>query len=171
MRIRWFLFLSLCISLHSMGAIGPSATNTGTVSPGHPIIPTNMASQFASLKMKEVEKLVGRKLTIKEKIGVKIYQWKLKKGIARKKAGSQSGKGQAAMILGIVGLALLFVPFLNIAAIPCMILAIVFGYQAKKANPDDRQAKTGIILGWIGVGIVVLATLLLIALLAGFTIG
>ena len=171
MRIRWFLFLSLCISPHSMGAISPSATNTGTVSPGHPIIPRNMASQFATLKMKEVEKLVGRKLTIKEKIGVKIYQWKLKKEVRKKKARSQSGKGQAAMILGIAGLALLFVPFLNIAAIPCMILAIVFGYQAKKANPDDRQAKTGIILGWIGVGIVVLATLLLIAIFAGFTIG
>lgn len=171
MRIRWFLFLSLCISLHSMAAVSPSATNTCTISPGHSITPTNLASQFASLKMKEVQKLVGRKLTIKEKIGVKIYQWKLKKEVRKKKAGSQSGKGQAAMILGIVGLALLFVPFLNIAAIPCMILAIVFGYQAKKANPDDRQAKTGIILGWIGVGIVVLATLLLIAIFAGFTIG
>jgi hypothetical protein len=171
MRIRWFLFLSLCISLHSVGAISTAVNNPVTVSPEMPINPANLISQFASLKMKEVQKLVGRKLTIKEKIGVKIYQWKLKKEVRKKKARSQSGKGQAAMILGIAGLALLFVPFLNIAAIPCMILAIVFGYQAKKANPDDRQAKTGIILGWIGVGIVVLATLLLIAIFAGFTVG
>jgi hypothetical protein len=171
MRFRWFLFLSLCISLHSVGAISPAANKPATVTPERLINPAKLVSQFASLKMKEVEKLMGRKLTIKEKIGVKIYQWKFKKEARKKKAGSQSGKGQAAMILGIVGLALLFVPFLNIAAIPCMILAIVFGYQAKKANPDDRQAKTGIILGWIGVGIVVLATLLLIAIFAGLTVG
>ena len=76
------------------------------------------------------------------------------------------------MILGIIGLASLFVPYVQIISIPCAVLALVFGYQARKANPEDSKAKTAIILGWVTVGVIlaiILVTIfIVVALLAAW---
>ena len=45
-------------------------------------------------------------------------------------------------------------------------LALVLGYQAKKEDPENRKAKTAITLGWIAVGLYVLAAAIVIAVLA-----
>ncbi len=130
-------------------------------------ITPEMLSKFATLKIKEIEKVAGRKLTFKEKITIKVYQWQIKKRKNSFPKERKADKGNTSFILGIVGLVSLVLPYIGIlAAIPCAILAIVFGNQAKKINPDDRQAKTGVILGWITLGLLVLFTLLIIALLA-----
>lgn len=130
-------------------------------------ITPEVLAKFATLKIKEIEKLAGRKLTFKEKIAVKVYQWKIKKiktlSFPKER---KSDKGNTAFILGIVGLVSLLIPYLGIVAIPCAILAIIFGNQAKKINPDDRHAKTGAILGWITLALIVLFILLIIAILA-----
>ena len=129
-----------------------------TISPSIPDIST--------LKVKEVEKLLNRKLKLKEKIALKILQWKLKKEIKSKKGESKSDLGKTSMILGIIGIGVLLIPYLAIASIPCAILAIVFGNNARKVNRDDRKAKTGVILGWITIGLIILALALIVAILA-----
>lgn len=128
---------------------------------------------ISSLKIKEAEKLLGRKMKLKEKIAFKAFQWKIKKGYYPLKADESAGKGKTAMILGIVAVATLFIPYASIAAIPCAILAIIFGNQAKKVNPNDGQAKAGVILGWVAVGLIILAVILVAAILAssGFWFG
>lgn len=158
------------------------AASFGAAVPAHPvhhepatgITPAGAMARFSTLKMKDVEKLVGRRLTLKEKIAVKLYQWKLRKKGKTHTGKPNSDKGKTAMIFGIAGLVLLFtpVPFLGgLAAITSIVLALVLGYQARKANPDDRRAKTAIILGWIGAGLIIVAIIALIVILSNWSWG
>jgi len=129
----------------------------------------NPLQYFSTLSIKEVQKLAGRRLTLKEKIAVKIFQWKIKKGFKPAKKNEDKEKGKTAMLFGMAGLASLLIPIPYIgglAAIVCTVLALVLGYQAKKDNPNDKKAKTAIILGWVAVGLFVLATVIAIAVLA-----
>lgn len=122
--------------------------------------PVNPYSYLSSMKIREVEKLLGRKMKLKEKLSFKAFQWSIKKGFYPRKPSENSKKGNTAMILGIVAIASLFIPYLSIASIPCAILAIIFGNQAKKINPNDGQAKAGVILGWVTLGLFVLALII-----------
>jgi hypothetical protein len=78
-----------------------------------------------------------------------------------------SGKSTASLVLGIVGLVLC--PFI------CSILALVFGYQARREIDSSGgtiggrgNATAGIVLGWIGVAFAVLfIVLVIIGVLAG----
>ena len=134
--------------------------------------PVDPLSYFSSLSIKDIQKLAGRKLKLKEKIAIKVYQWKLKKGFtAFKKEETKNTKGNTAMILGIVAIACLVIPYAVIASIPCAILAIVFGNQARKENPKDSRAKAGVILGWVTLGLILLALILLVVILASWTYG
>jgi hypothetical protein len=113
--------------------------------------------KLTSLKVSEVQKMLGRKLTFKEKVSFVI----LKHASARK---AQSNKGSTALGFGIAGLAILlmglFVPFLIWLALPVGILAIVLGNKAKRQDPSDKKAHTAVTLGWVTVGVF---TLVLIA--------
>src|SRR3954451_23849467 len=67
-----------------------------------------------------------------------------------------SGAATASLVLGICGLVVC--PFV------CSVLALVFGYQAREQiDESDGQlggrssAVAGIVLGWVGVGLRVLA--------------
>jgi len=120
-----------------------------------------------TIKVRDFEKLTGKKLSLKEKVAFKIFQWKIRKGLHTREENKKD-KGKAAMILGIIGIASLFIPYVSLISIPCTVLALVFGYQAKKANPNDSKAKTAIILGWVTVGLYALAILLIIAILASW---
>jgi hypothetical protein len=69
-------------------------------------------------------------------------------------AQQSSGKSTAALVLGILGL--VFCPLI------CSVLALVFGYQARReidasggALSGRGSATAGIVLGWIGVAICV----------------
>jgi hypothetical protein len=121
--------------------------------------------RIATMKIKEAEKILGRKFTLKEKIAFKITQLKLKKGL-KAKAEGKSSKGQTAFILSLIGICLLLVPYLSIASLPLAIIGLVMGSQAKKENPNDSKAKTAIILSLVTLGLLVLAILLVIAILA-----
>jgi hypothetical protein len=156
----------LLFSFQTFSAVTPPATDNfpATVKTSMPGLPAPMLSYIANMKIKEVEKLLGRKMKLKEKLAFKLYQFKLKKDARRE--GEKANNGTTSMILGIAGIASLFIPYASIAAIPCMILALVFGYSTKKHYPNDKHAKTGIILGWIGVGLLVIAIIAVIAILA-----
>ncbi len=153
-----FLFLLFSFSIAAHASITPASqvivSDIGFQDPVNPY------SYLSSMKVREVEKLLGRKMKLKEKLAFKVFQWKIKKGYNPLKANENSGKGKTAMILGIVGIVSLFIPYASIAAIPCAILAIIFGNQAKKANPNDGQAKAGVILGWVTLGLFILALII-----------
>ncbi|MDZ4793483.1 MAG: DUF4190 domain-containing protein [Bacteroidota bacterium] len=143
-------------------AVSPASANSSLSL----TIATDPLEYFSTLSMKEVQQLVGRKLKFKEKIAVKFLQWKMRKGFSPSRVSEKKDKGKTAMIFGIIALASLFIPVVGgLASLVFAILALVFGYQAKKANPEDRKANTGIILGWVTIGLFVIAVAIVIAVL------
>ncbi len=142
-----------------------TAPSTGVVS----IEPITATVYITTAKTKDIEKLLGRKLKLKEKIALKVFQWKYKKGLRVKNTEKSDKKGKAALILGIIGISALLIPYLSIVALPCAILAIIFGNQAKKQNPNNGQAKAGVILGWVTVGLFALALIVVLAILSSWS--
>jgi Domain of unknown function (DUF4190) len=81
-------------------------------------------------------------------------------------ARQTSGKSTAALVLGILGL-VLFCPFI------CSILALIFGYQARREIDASGgrlggrgNAVVGIVLGWIGVALLAAFVVLIVIGLA-----
>ena len=93
-------------------------------------------------------------------------------------AGETNGNAVAALVLGISGLALtvLFAGWLFFVAIPCSIMAWIFGVQGKRkvdrgeVATQRGLAKAGHILGIVGVVLAVLAIIFWVVLFFGMGI-
>lgn len=133
------------------------------VTPNKPV-PGNV--QILSLKIKDIEKITGHKLSLRQKIELSIFKFAYRKKIHPQSLHEgKSDKGQLAMILGIIGLGSLLIPYVMILALPCAIAALIIGYSARRKDPSNRKARTGIVLGWITIGIFILALIIVIAVL------
>ena len=146
MKILFALFTTFLFAGQTSATSIPSSTLHSSIEKVE-TGPDNLTF-IASLKIKEVEKLIGRKLKLKEKINFKIAQWKIKNDI-------EKDEGKTAQTLGILGAASLFIPVLNLAAIPLAILAIVTGNKAKRKDPTNRKARTGVTLGIVTLAFIV----------------
>lgn len=145
--------------------------------------------KIATYKVKDLQKLTGRKFTVKEKISFWLLKRQLKKRdktefsktlaakLFYKKDKQQRGtaipeeknsKGQTAFIFGLIGaillVAALFVPYIIIASLVSAILAIALGTVAYNRDRSDVKAKTGKLLGWITLGL--FAILLIVVVIA-----
>ena len=172
-----FLVSILFISPHSNSASTPSAEKTTPIQV--------VLDKIASLKIKDIQKLTGRKMTFKEKITFWLVKQQIKhksdKGIVgslfRKlsekktngKSDSEKGdgatsKGQTAFVFGLVAVGLLilglFTGYALIGSLVSAILAIVLGSIAKKENPSDNKAGVAKLLGWITLGLIALLFIL-----------
>ena len=114
---------------------------------------------LATMKLKEFQKLVGRKLTLKEKIGFFVLKHKMKHS-----QDDADKLGQTSFVLGLVALGLFaigfFVPYLFIGSLVASIMAIVTGSTATKKNADNRKAWMGKLLGWIILSIFLVGLIL-----------
>jgi len=152
--IVWFVLCCLLTTpLISATVYSPALITTAD----KPVPNEIFLKKITSLNIKDLQKLAGRKFSLKEKISFLI----LKKSLKHKSGGTQ-GQGQTAFILGIAALAMLviglFVFPVLVGSLVASILAIVFGSVASKKDPSDKKANMGKLFGWI--------TLVLIALLA-----
>lgn len=83
--------------------------------------------------------------------------------------GLPRGLSVAALVLGIVGVAMSVIPWCNWAiAIPCNILAIIFGSAAGSRAKEgfyggEAQAKAGLVCGVVGLLIIALWVVLTVA--------
>ena len=170
MKIRLAIFVLLLCSIQAYPANIPSL-QTNTIFSEPIAIPAISLSVISTMKIKEVEKTIGRKLKLKEKIAFKIFQWEIKKDIKRIKKEGERDKGKTAMILGIIAAGSLFIPFVNLAAFPLAILAIVIGTNAKREDPKNRKARTGVTLGIATLAFLVAITLIVVLVLTLGTIG
>ena len=161
-----FLFITLCSFAVSHKAVIAPANNIESVTnpPGNITIPLD---KVASMKIKEVEKIFGRRLTLREKIAFKIAQHKIKKALRSQAEGKES-KGQTAFILSLIGLCLLIVPYANLASLPLAIIGLTMGIKAKKENPNDTKAQTAIILSIVTLGLIVLGIIAIIIWVAAW---
>lgn len=137
-------------------------TEAAVVAPANPA-PTTTYS-LADLDRVKIEARLGRKLKLKEKVGLWILKKKMKRQERRAKrtqrgAGPVDGLALASFVCGILGL-VIFWP-----AILALVLGII-SLDGLNRNPGYRTGRgfaiTGIILG----GIVILAFLLLVAVSA-----
>jgi hypothetical protein len=130
-----------------------AAATTIPVSP-----PGRSYEKFTSLKIKEVQKLIGRRLSTKEKISFLIL-----KHTARKKA-KESNKGTTALVFGIAGVATLilglFLPYVLLVSLVAAILAVVLGSSVKREDPGNKKANAAVLLGWITLGGIALLLIL-----------
>lgn len=156
------LFVSSSLSLQTNANVLPVTLTSSVSTFQQDPIPMD---RLAKMKIKEAEKILGRKFTLKEKFAFKIAQLKFKKEL-KAKAEGRSSKGQTAFVLALIGLCLLIVPYAGLASLPLAIIGLVMGSQAKKENPDDGKAKTAIILSLVTLGLIALAVLLVVAILA-----
>lgn len=149
-------FLSLAAPVHS--ATIPSSSSK--------IIPLEeMYRKIGTMKIKDFQKLAGRKLSLKEKISFLILKYKI-----NHPPKDTPSKGQTAMVFGIVGLVLLiaglFLPYVILGSLIAAIIAIVTGSSAKRQDPSDNKAHTGKLLGWITLGLIGLLLILAVVLIA-----
>lgn len=158
MRKIFFLCTVVILSSFRLAAIAVSKTNEPIVS--KTITRDELMMKIVSLKMKDMQKMLGRKLSLREKVAVLILKQRLKHS-----ARENSQPGNTALIFGISGAALLvlglFLAPLLIGALIAALIAIVIGSIAKKRHPSDGKAHAAVLLGWITL--VLLAILLLAA--------
>lgn len=170
----------LClITVNSYAATTPVST--------HPTPGFSILEPLSSMSMKKAQETLGRKFTLREKLGFLVLKQQLKR--ARKKGfentqlyramqkksgakkGSEGSKGQSALAFGIAALALLilalFVPHVIFISPIAAILAIVLGTVAKKRDPDDTNGKVGKLLGWISLGLFALLILAVAIAISG----
>ncbi len=155
-----FFFVLLVFSLPLFAATAPA-------DPGKTITSDALYNRILSLKVRDIQKMTGKKMSLKEKIGFGLLKHKLKK-----KYRSETSKGESALIFGVAALGLLiigfFVPYVILGSLVASILAIVVGSVAKKQNPDDRKAHAGKLLGWITLGLIALLFTLVAIILASW---
>ena len=159
MRKTVLLFL-VFFSVECSGAPGLS-----TITLLNPVIPSgkNISSlpiapaEFVKMKVKDVEKLAERKLKLKEKIAIKIFQAKVKKEIKHKEKGTYSKRSKTAFILSILSLAtIILIPLSIVLAV----ISIILASKSLKANDEDRKAKTALGLSILALGIIVVGLMI-----------
>lgn len=122
--------------------------------------------QIKSLKIKDVQKSLGRKLSLKEKIAFFLLKKKMKN------ADENGSTGNTAFIIAIIGLALfilgLWVPYVLLASLVAAIVAVVMGSMAKRKDPSDRKARAATLMGWINIGLLALLAILVAIIIAAW---
>jgi len=159
--MRRLLILSM-ISL-SFSCVA-AADNKSPVGPGSG---TSSVEQILRLTPREYEKMTGKKLKLKQKIGLKIYQWKLKRELKAEGTSQKKRLGILSLIFG--GLALTAAVIALIASLPGVFLfstvlaipGLVLGIK----SVSGKNVNTTGVLGIVFSGLVLfLFTLGLIAL-------
>ena len=75
--------------------------------------------------------------------------------------GAHTGIGTAALILGIIGIIIIWIPFVSIASIPIGILAVIFGALAYWGqNRRDTYGLAGFILGLITIVLLIVSIII-----------
>src|SRR5574338_177389 len=135
------------------------SANTSLITPtdNKPLLKEAIYSRIPSLKIKDLQRSVGRKLTIKEKIGFLILKHQLRKH----RAPEENMTGNTAFALVGLGLLVLgfFVHYVIIGSVVAAILAIALGSSAYKQNRSDKKAHSAKIIGWLTLGIIALFVL------------
>jgi hypothetical protein len=152
------LLLTLFFTFYADAAVAPNS-----VVPPKP--------DFTKIKAKDIERITGKKLTLFQKVKIKIAQKLLKKFSDDEMSEAQKKMADASMILGIGSLALLLlsglVSVFGLLCIPAAILAIVFGSKSLKGNSNTKGI-IGVVTGGVTLAIIILAMIIILAFLASW---
>ncbi|MFM9908668.1 MAG: hypothetical protein ACKVOW_04945 [Chitinophagaceae bacterium] len=104
-------------------------------------------------------------LNWKEKIVLRILQKKIRKKHFSTDQPKVKDHGKTALILGIIALAGLLIPFVNLFSLPLAIIAIVIGFRELKKNPKNNNAKIALLLAWLTVALFIVGFSLVLLIL------
>ena len=138
---------------------------TGGVTPINPDKRSITLKEFVKLTPKEYQKLTGKKLKLKEKIGLKILQWKVKRKMNDQATPQQIKLGRLSLIFGILAMVFIFIPIgiIAIIGLGCAIAGFVLGIKSIKGNSNVMG-----ILGIVFSGLVLFFFLLALAIVAAW---
>lgn len=138
--------------------------------PAGTVLPGLSVKKITELKSKELRQLLGRKLTLKEKISFLFLKKQLKK-----KAAERKDPGEGTFVAGLIGgglfLAGLLFPPLLIGSLIAAIIAVGSAGPVLRKDPGNKKAKTGQILGWITIGLFLALLALAVAILSTLSWG
>ena len=156
--------LLLLLAVILMTVANGSGIRSSEPNPTNSINRSISLKEFVRLTPKDYEKLTGKKLKMKEKIGLKLLQWKVKRKMKSEATPQQRKLGRISMIFGIVALGFLFIPvgIFGLLAIGLAIGALVLGIKSTKGN-SNTPGIIGIVLG----SLVLLLVLIIIAAVIG----
>lgn len=167
MQMRNFLWLVTLLSFHCIAKASsvpaqaqPVPTNL-VIASAHPS--TGLTQGFPSRKA--IEKLIGRKLTFKERVALKLQKIFYKKNPREMSDDALRKKANWSLILGIAGIVFVFLPLGPILSVAAIITALILGYQVRRQDPTNKKAKAGIILAWVGVGVLIAAVAIAVSTL------
>lgn len=123
------------------------------------------ANNILLLKPSQIEKLTGKKLSVIDRIKLKIVQTQIK--LAGKDKGEitdkQRRQAKWSLFLGLGSLALLFVPYIGLLGFAAAIPAVILGAKSLKGNTNTNG-----LIGIIAGSITLLAALVIIAVVAAW---
>jgi hypothetical protein len=103
-----------------------------------------LTKKIVSMKAKEIEKLTGKKMSLKDKLLFSVYKKKMRAHVGDE--AKRKNFGKVAMYCGITAWVLLFIPGISILTPLLAVAAIVFGVISLKGN-TNVPGIIGIILG------------------------
>lgn len=157
--------LPLLLLLFIVSSFSVNAALSAPAADGHAEIPISLQSQ--DLSRDAVEARLGRKLKLKERLGLSIVRGNLKRAERRAAKGKPAGGAPAdglaiaSMVCGILGL------FLFFPAIPAVVLGIISLGRFKR-DPQYRTGKGMAIAGVILGGLVILAFIIILLIVLAF---
>jgi len=166
LRLSVFTLL-ICITFSGSAMITPNSSRVN--------LPMQLLyKKIISMKVKDFQEKLGRKLTLKEKVGFFILKQKAKHGLKKTTKNPEEKSSQGSTAFGIAILALVlfaigfFVPALWIGSIITSIIAIVMGTSAYKMNPKDMKAHSAKLMGWIVLGLLALLALIAVIVVSSW---
>lgn len=134
---KYFVLISLIFLCCQTEGATTTCTSFSFIESSNQVNPIQLIS---SLSIKKIQQLIGRKLSLKEKISVKIIQCKMRKGFSGQKAEDYKDKGKTAMIFGIIALAsFLLIPIVFFGSISALVFSIAALVMGKKSIKNKFQ--------------------------------
>ena len=126
---------------------------------------------LTTLSVQDIKKLVGRRLTFKERLALKLYKhhpkWFQQNVEDSTNEKRQTKKALWAKWLGIGSLVGLLIPGVNILSFPAAIVALILGIDTINKVKDKSNSRQGIIFGSITLALFIIAILLVLAIIYG----
>lgn len=152
------LLLTLFFSFYADAAVAPNA-----------VVPPKL--DFTKIKAKDIERITGKKLTLFQKVELKIAQKLLRKWSDDELTDKQKKQAQASLLLGIGSVALLLlsgvISIFGLLCIPAAVLALVFGIKSLKGNSNTKGI-IGVVTGGATLAIFLLAIIIVLAFFASW---
>lgn len=151
-----FVFFSVeCFAKHNLATL-PLLTHVSKIGISSKPKPVS-AADFLKMTVKDVEKLSGRKLKLKEKIAFKLLQLKAKKEIKNKEKITYSKRSKTAFVLSILSLVTLIVIPVSVTL---SVISIILASKSLKENNEDKKARTAMGLSILALGLILVAFLI-----------